>query len=91
MSMPLPLLAWFVVAWMPAAHAGDLGVVGPTYEIAEPDLLEVIESRLKRMQQTGELARTDGGHDFGDGRLLRGYGKWRKDQGDCSQCGTYTH
>jgi len=62
MSMPLPLLAWFVVAWMPAAHAADLGVVGPTYEIAEPDLLEVIESRLKRMEQTGELARKQREH-----------------------------
>jgi hypothetical protein len=47
---------------MPVALAEDLGVVGPTYEIAEPDLLEVIESRLKRMEQTGELARKQREH-----------------------------
>ena len=35
----------------------ELGVVGPTYEITEPDLIEVIQARLKRMAATGELAR----------------------------------
>jgi len=35
----------------------ELGVVGPTYEISEPDLIEVIQARLKRMAATGELAR----------------------------------
>ena len=39
------------------AHAEELGVVGPIYDIAEPDLLEVIQSRLGRMEKTGELAR----------------------------------
>lgn len=60
--MHFPLLALLVVIWMPVAHAEDLGVVGPTYQIAEPDLLEVIESRLKRMEQTGELARKQREH-----------------------------
>jgi conjugal transfer pilus assembly protein TraW len=35
----------------------ELGVVGPTYEITEPDLSEVIQARLKRMETTGQLAR----------------------------------
>lgn len=38
-------------------HAEDLGIVGPTYEIAERDLIEVIKDKLSRMERTGELAR----------------------------------
>ncbi|MBK7674289.1 MAG: type-F conjugative transfer system protein TraW [Candidatus Accumulibacter sp.] len=62
MSTLLPLLALLLVGWMPAVRGDELGVVGPTYEIAEPDLLAVIESRLKRMAQTGELARKQREH-----------------------------
>jgi conjugal transfer pilus assembly protein TraW len=62
MSTLLPLLALLLVGWMPAVRGDELGVVGPTYEIAEPDLLAVIESRLKRMEQTGELARKQREH-----------------------------
>ena len=40
-----------------SAFGAELGVVGPTYEITEPDLIEVIQARLKRMAATGELAR----------------------------------
>ncbi len=40
-----------------AASAKDLGVRGATWAIAEPDLLEEIESRLLEMQRSGELAR----------------------------------
>lgn len=40
-----------------SAVAAELGVVGPTYEIAEPDLIEVIQARLMQMQKSGELAR----------------------------------
>jgi conjugal transfer pilus assembly protein TraW len=40
-----------------SAFAAELGVVGPTYEIAEPDLIEVILGLLKQMQKSGELAR----------------------------------
>lgn len=36
--------------------AEDLGVIGPTYPIQERDLIEVMQSRLKHMEQTGELA-----------------------------------
>lgn len=56
---------WFIstallVALLPvsfAVMAEDLGVVGPTYEISERDVLELITSTLKRMEQTGELAK----------------------------------
>jgi conjugal transfer pilus assembly protein TraW len=37
--------------------AQDLGVIGPTYDIAERDLIEAIQGRLRQMQATGELAR----------------------------------
>ena len=39
------------------AGADDLGVVGPTYEIVERDALELITSKLKHMEQSGELAK----------------------------------
>jgi conjugal transfer pilus assembly protein TraW len=35
--------------------AEDLGVIGPTYEIAERDLIEVIKDKLRRMEMTGEM------------------------------------
>jgi conjugal transfer pilus assembly protein TraW len=38
------------------AYADDLGVIGPTYSIAEQDLLEVMQTKIKHMAQTGELA-----------------------------------
>lgn len=37
--------------------ASDLGVVGPTYEIAERDLIEVMKDKFRRMEKTGELAK----------------------------------
>ena len=40
-----------------AAHAQDLGVIGPVYPIAEPSLLEVILSKLREANATGVLAR----------------------------------
>lgn len=40
-----------------AVLADDLGVVGPTYEIVERDVLELITSKLKQMEQSGELAK----------------------------------
>ena len=42
-----------------AAHAKDLGVRGATWPVAEPDLLEQIESRLLEMERSGELARLE--------------------------------
>ena len=60
MSIHAQLLAMLLFSLMPIAHSEELGVVGPTYDIAEPDLLEVIQSRLSRMEKTGELARKQG-------------------------------
>jgi conjugal transfer pilus assembly protein TraW len=37
-------------------HAEDLGTIGPTYEIAERDLIDVIKDKFRRMEKTGELA-----------------------------------
>ena len=39
-----------------SANAEDLGVLGPVYRIAEPDLLTSIESKIRAKQQSGELA-----------------------------------
>lgn len=39
------------------AGAESLGVVGPTYPIAEEHLLKMIEARLRAKEQSGELAR----------------------------------
>lgn len=38
-------------------QAEDLGTIGPTYEIAERDLIEVMKDRYRRMEKSGELAR----------------------------------
>lgn len=40
-----------------SAHALDAGVIGPTYEIAEPHLLKFIEARLRQKEASGELRR----------------------------------
>ncbi|RCW65087.1 conjugal transfer pilus assembly protein TraW [Pseudorhodoferax soli] len=51
---------WRLVLLMALPCAGaDLGVVGPTYPIAEPHLLQMIEGRLRQKQQSGELARLE--------------------------------
>jgi len=39
------------------ARAVDAGVIGPTYEIAEPHLLRFIEQRLRQKEASGELRR----------------------------------
>lgn len=40
--------------------ARDLGVVGPVYPIAEPDMLVTIAQRLESLTDSGELARIEG-------------------------------
>ena len=40
-----------------SARAQDLGVIGPVYPIAEPSLLEVILSKLRKAESSGVLAR----------------------------------
>jgi len=39
------------------AHAQDLGVIGPVYPIAEPNLLEAILGKLRAAGEDGTLAR----------------------------------
>ena len=41
------------------ASARDLGAIGPTYPIAEPNLLQVILDRLQAAQRSGELDRVN--------------------------------
>lgn len=53
----LSVSALALAVWVGHAAADDLGVVGSTYDIAERDLLELMQSKLKRMEQTGELAK----------------------------------
>ncbi|MCL2590060.1 MAG: type-F conjugative transfer system protein TraW [Betaproteobacteria bacterium] len=53
------LAAIVLNAALPHAHAADLGTIGPTYEIGEPDLLRMIEERLLEKARTGELARIE--------------------------------
>lgn len=42
---------------VPSAQAVDAGVIGPTYDIAEPHLLKYIEERLRQKEASGELRR----------------------------------
>jgi conjugal transfer pilus assembly protein TraW len=51
----LAVSAW-AQATKPPVHQ-DLGVVGPTYAITEPDLLQQIKSRLQTLMDSGEWAR----------------------------------
>lgn len=41
------------------ARATNLGVLGPTYGIGEPHLLQMIEQRLREKERSGELARLE--------------------------------
>ncbi len=52
---PFISIALFLLAV--STHAEDLGTIGPTYEITERDLIEVIKDKFRRMEMTGELAR----------------------------------
>jgi len=47
----------FVLAGPFPCAARDLGKIGPTYPIAEPDLLEEIQAILRQKEASGELAR----------------------------------
>ena len=47
------------LAGIGTADATDLGNLGPTYEIAEPHLLQMIEQRLREKERSGELARIE--------------------------------
>ena len=43
----------------PTAFAVELDVIGPTYEISEPHLLQMIDRRLRDMERSGELKRLE--------------------------------
>lgn len=56
--MDVARLAALVLAFMccqQAAHATDLGKIGPTYPIAEPHFLDFIQQRLLEKERSGEL------------------------------------
>ena len=56
MTRTIALLASFVVAgFAPPAAAKDYGQVGTVFPVIEPDLLRVIEAKLKSMQATGQI------------------------------------
>lgn len=57
MILGVKKLLMVCLAFSPVVMADDLGVVGPVYDIEESDALELILSKLKRMEQTGELAK----------------------------------
>ncbi len=40
-------------------HAKNLGVIAPTFPIAEMDMLDWIQARLKHLEQTGEMAKME--------------------------------
>lgn len=53
-----PVLAGVVLSsTVSIASAGHLDVIGPTYGIAEPHLLQFIEQKLRDKEKTGELQR----------------------------------
>lgn len=52
-----PLVLGLMLGAAGGARAMDLGVIGPTYEISEPHLLQMIEQRLREKERSGELGR----------------------------------
>ena len=50
-------IACAALALTGAVPAQDLGVIGPVYPIAEPNLLEVILAKLREAESSGALAR----------------------------------
>lgn len=50
---------WALAGLCVQAQATDLGTLGPTYEITEPHLLQMIEQRLREKERSGELARIE--------------------------------
>lgn len=52
-----PVVVIFLLALARQSVSGDMGVIGPTYQIQEDDAVEVIIKRLEEKQKTGELKR----------------------------------
>lgn len=55
MRQPVTWALVLLLACSSAARAGYLGAIGPTYPIAERNLLDHILSRLREKERTGEL------------------------------------
>lgn len=51
------VLAVALTLGVACTRAMDLGIIGPTYEISEPHLLQMIERRLREKERSGELKR----------------------------------
>ncbi len=54
-----PLVLGLMLVATGGARAMDLGIIGPTYEISEPHLLQMIEQRLREKERSGELGRLE--------------------------------
>ncbi len=54
-----PLVLGLMLGAAGGVRAMDLGVIGPTYEISEPHLLQMIERRLSEKERSGELGRLE--------------------------------
>ncbi|WP_374247438.1 type-F conjugative transfer system protein TraW [Zoogloea sp.] len=54
-----PLVLGLMLAAAGGVRAMDLGVIGPTYEISEPHLLQMIDQRLRAKERSGELGRLE--------------------------------
>ncbi len=54
-----PLVLGLMLGAAGGARAMDLGAIGPTYEISEPHLLQMIEQRLREKERSGELGRLE--------------------------------
>ena len=52
-----PWLIAAVTSWALGAQAANLGTIGPTYPVAEKNLLDVIMARLRAKEASGELKR----------------------------------
>ena len=54
---PYYILALFLFSL--STNAKNLGVIAPTFPIAEMDMLDWIQARLKHLEQTGEMAKME--------------------------------
>jgi conjugal transfer pilus assembly protein TraW len=54
------IVAFALILALPLAQAtpeADLGAIGPLYPVAEPDMLRMIEAKLREKERSGELSR----------------------------------
>ncbi len=84
----LRILLLFLFLPVSMALAEDLGVIGPLHEIAERDLIEVIQGKLRAMQESGELAKME--NDYRD-QVISGIERPRPVSGIIHSDTTKTH